>query len=134
MILAPSGPPQSPTASALSALSIQISWQAPLLPDRNGMITGYVINVTSLDTGISQQLTSVNTTIQVPNLAPYTNYVCIVAANTAIGVGPFSTVINVQTLEAGKAIRIQWLLLYYSYLYMFHSSRHSSFQLYWHVA
>ena len=61
--IVPSGPPLSSTANALSALSIEISWQAPLLPDQNGVITGYVINITSLDTGITQQLTSVTTTL-----------------------------------------------------------------------
>ena len=97
----PSGPPQSLAANALSALIIQITWQPPPLPQQNGVITGYVINVTSLDTGLSQQLMSTATNLQVPNLTPFTNYVCIVAAKTAIGVGPFSTVVNVQTLEAG---------------------------------
>ena len=86
----------------MSALSIEITWQVPLLPDQNGVITGYVINVTSLDTGVTQQFTSVTTTLQVPGLTPFTNYVCIVAARTAVGVGPFSTVITVQTLEAGE--------------------------------
>ena len=100
-ITVPSGPPQSLTANALSALSIEITWQPPPLPDQNGVITGYVINVTSLDTSLSQQFTSNSTTLQIPNLTPFTNYVCIVAARTAIGVGPFSTVVNVQTLEAG---------------------------------
>ena len=99
--VAPSGPPQSITAAALSALSIEINWLAPLLPEQNGRITGYVINITSLNTGVIQQLTSVNTTLQIRNLTPFTNYVCVVAARTAVGVGPFSTVINVQTLEAG---------------------------------
>ena len=98
----PDGPPQSPAANALSALSIEINWQAPLLPNQNGVITGYVINVTSLDTGLTQQLTSVTTTLTLSTLNPFTNYACIVAARTAVGVGPFSTVINVQTLEAGK--------------------------------
>ena len=99
--VAPSGPPQSITAGALNALSIEINWLPPLLPDQNGQITGYVINITSLDTGIRQQFTSVNTTLQVHSLTPYTNYICIVAARTAVGVGPFSTVINVQTPESG---------------------------------
>ena len=97
----PSGPPQSLGASALSPYSIEITWQPPPLSDQNGVITGYVINITSLATGAILQLTSINTVLQVPNLTPFTNYVCIIAARTAIGVGPFSTVVNTQTLEAG---------------------------------
>lgn len=99
----PSGPPQSPSVSVLSSQRIEINWLPPLLPDQNGVITGYIIVVTPLITGISQQLiTSVTNTLLVPNLAPFTTYVCIVAARTAQGRGPFSTVLTVQTLEAGK--------------------------------
>ena len=98
----PSGPPQSSTASALTARSIQINWQLPALSDRNGVITGYVIVVTSLETIISQQFNTNSTTLTVPNLDPFSNYVCIVAATTAVGRGPFSAVINVQTLETGE--------------------------------
>jgi receptor-type tyrosine-protein phosphatase Q len=100
---APSGPPQSPNVTVLSSQSIEINWLPPLLPEQNGVIIGYIIVVTPLNTGISQQLiTSVTNTLLVPNLAPFTTYVCIVAARTAIGRGPFSSVITVQTLEAGK--------------------------------
>ena len=91
----------------MTANNTQINWQPPSLLDQNGVITGYVINLTSLNTGISQQLTSTALTLQISNLTPFTNYVCIIAASTAIGMGPFSTVITIQTLEAGKKYSLQ---------------------------
>ena len=78
-------------------------------PDMNGviMITNYTILVTPLDTGISQMpVISITNTHIVPNLLPYTVYVCIVAANNAVGSGPFSSVLTVQTPETGKFITI----------------------------
>ena len=47
------------------------------------------------------QIFSVSESVNVTALMPYTTYLCIVAASTAIGRGPFSTVTTVQTLEAG---------------------------------
>lgn len=86
----------------MSSQSIQINWQPVPLPNQNGVITGYVINITSLDTGVSQQLFSTVNTLQVSNLSPFTVYSCIVAARTAIGLGPFTRIVNVQTLEDGN--------------------------------
>lgn len=98
----PTASPQSPAASALSSQSIQLSWLSLPLPDQNGVITGYVINITSLDTGVIQQLFSTSNSLQVSSLDPFTVYSCIIAARTAIGPGPFTRVLPVQTLEDGK--------------------------------
>ena len=88
----------------MTAQSIQLNWQPPLLSDQNGVITGYVITVTSLDTTISTQYTTVTTMYTVPNLNPFTNYVCVIAATTAVGQGPFSNTFYVQTLESGNRL------------------------------
>lgn len=98
----PTASPLSPGASALSSQSLLISWQPLPLPDQNGVITGYVVNITSLDSGVIQQFATTAITLQIHNLSPFTVYSCIIAANTAVGLGPFTTVIPVQTLEAGK--------------------------------
>ena len=113
----PSGPPQSPSVSSVNSRSIGITWQPPPLPDRNGVITGYVINITSLDTGTRTQLTSTTTALTIPNLAPYTSYVCIIAARTAVGLGPFSTVVTVRTLEAGRTLIFHIILQAHPYVY-----------------
>ena len=74
------------------------------MSDQNGVITDYFITLISLNaTGISQQLiTKANITLTVPNLTPFTTYDCLVAARTAVGRGPFSNIVSVQTPEAGK--------------------------------
>ena len=42
------------------------------------------------------------TQILVTGLDPYTTYVCVIAAETSVGVGPFSHLLFVQTEEAGN--------------------------------
>jgi hypothetical protein len=87
----------------LSSTSIAITWDLPPTENRNGDITGYIINVTNLDSGVIQQLTTaVVTNITVPNLTPFTVYVVTVSALTAVGMGPFSNVRSVQTPEDGR--------------------------------
>lgn len=99
----PSGPPTRVAVSALSSTSISVSWDLPLRQDRNGDITGYVINVTNLDSGVIQQFTAaMATNITISNLRPFTIYVTTVSAQTAVGMGPFSSVSSVQTLEDGR--------------------------------
>lgn len=101
--LVPTGSPQGLTATLLSPQSIQLDWMPPSLSDQNGILTNYTILVMPLDTGISQiPITSVANTLIVQNLLPYTVYVCIVAANNAVGRGPFSSVLTVLTPETGK--------------------------------
>ena len=101
--LAPSGPPTRITSAALSSNAIFLSWNRPHFEDRNGDITGYVINVTNLDNGVIQQfITAMVSNFTVSNLRPFTVYVATISARTAIGMGPFSGVVSIQTLEDGK--------------------------------
>lgn len=73
---------------------------------RNGNITGYTIGVNSLDTNMEEpQLLSTSLlVITIDGLDPHTHYVCIIAANTAIGMGPFSPGITIQTETDGSYI------------------------------
>lgn len=88
---------------ALSSTSIFLSWDPPLPGERNGDITGYVINVTDLNTGETQQfLTSLASNRTFDNLGPFTVYLATISARTAVGVGPFSGISNVRTLEDGN--------------------------------
>ena len=40
--------------------------------------------------------------ITITGLDPYTTYVCVVAAETTVGVGPFSHLYFIQTDETGE--------------------------------
>ena len=72
-----------------------------MLEEQNGDIIQYVVNVTHTVTLERAQYTLSTTNITITNLEPYTDYVCVVAAATAAGLGPFSTLVHVRTLEAG---------------------------------
>ena len=99
--VAPNGPPQNIIAQPSSARSLNITWNPPAAAEQNGIITSYVVNITGVETGEQLQLTSQSQSVNVTGLTPYTTYLCIVAASTTIGPGPFSTQIIIGTPEAG---------------------------------
>ena len=48
-------------------------------------------------------LTTVDTSITVQQLNPFTMYLCSVAAETSIGLGPYTLALTVTTDEDGKS-------------------------------
>ena len=101
LLIAPDAAPSNFTAVPATSRSATISWDLPPADEQNGVIILYVINVTIVATGQSFQLTSTNTTFTVDDLTPYTNYVCIIAAVTSAGTGPFSTPVTLSTPQDG---------------------------------
>ncbi len=99
---APSASSQVFNATVTSSQSATLSWEPPAPDGQNGKITGYVINVTVLETGEMFQLFSETTSLTVDSLQPYRTYTCVIAARTAAGLGPFSSPIVVTTPEDGK--------------------------------
>lgn len=97
----PSGSPTGVTGLSTSPYSITISWTAPAPGLLNGAVTGYIINVTHADTLVTVQYNSGSTNVVISNLEPYTTYICVVAAETSAGNGPFSHLILIQTQETG---------------------------------
>ena len=49
--LAPSGPPLNVRTSALSDSAVVITWDPPAPLERNGIITGYIVNITGIQDG-----------------------------------------------------------------------------------
>lgn len=86
----------------LSSDRILLTWDPPLIQNRNGIITDYIVNYTALDTGEITQVDTSSRSLTVSSLAPFSTYAFIIAARTAIGAGPFSTDLTLQTLEDGK--------------------------------
>ena len=76
-------------------------WEAPDISDQNGIITGYVVNVTQVNTGQNFQMTSTAANLYLNNLLPFTSYTCRVAAMTNVGVGPYSIPTSFLTAETG---------------------------------
>ena len=75
-------------------VSLNVSWRSPVRGDRNGPITGYMINYTqdgsSNMMSMSASEISGTTVIIISGLVAYVNYSVIVAAMTVNGTGPFS--------------------------------------------
>ena len=87
----PSSSPQYVVVESHNPASLVVSWQPIIQRDRNGPITGYVIQYTRVG---SSDMMSVNvtsgTTHTISGLVAYVNYSVIVAAMTINGTGPFS--------------------------------------------
>ena len=87
---------------ALDSTRVYLSWDPPPPDEINGVIQGYRINITELDTGDMLQHTAegegTNTTIG--SLHPHYTYNFTIAAFTLIGNGP-TTYVVIRTAEAG---------------------------------
>ena len=99
---APSRQPQNVQLSALSSTSILITWSPPPVDDQNGVITGYLINLTEADTGTVLHMTSRTTSLTATSLHPYYMYEVVVAAVT-VAVGPYSQPAQITTPEDSKS-------------------------------
>jgi len=84
--------------------TIVLSWQPPLIEDQNGDITTYVLRLTTLETGESQEVLTESTNYTLDPVSPNTLYTAVVAAQTSAGRGPFSAVVSVHTLEDGNTV------------------------------
>ena len=85
----------------VTSTTIHFSWQPPLREDQNGVITGYMLNVTSHETSESRQIFAESTAYILYSVSPYTLYIAAIAAQTNAGRGPFSSMTFVHTLEDG---------------------------------
>ncbi len=99
--IAPSAPPQGLSGNALGPTQISLSWSPPPAIDINGVLLYYDIAVTELETGQQWVESSTEQQLTVAALHQYYNYQFAVAALT-IGRGPYSSVLELQTLESCK--------------------------------
>ena len=108
---APSGYPLQVAGSSTSPTTILLTWSPPSMSDHNGVLTGYVIQATEIDTQLTiQHATSVANNFTISSLNPFSNYLCTVAAKTSVGLGPFSPGEVIQTQQSGMQI---------NYIFMF---------------
>ena len=98
----PSGPPQNFQSSEVSSRSITFTWDPPLLEDQNGVITGYIINVTEIEMEESFELFSDSESLTADFVRPFSSYLFKIAGQTAVGTGTFSDPITIMTLEDGR--------------------------------
>ena len=88
-------------AVALSSRSIRLAWGAPPVEDQNGVITGYVVNVTELGTEEMTVVSTESLNVILYSLTPFTTYSSLVTAQTVAGSGPATHLLSVTTPEEG---------------------------------
>lgn len=101
-------PPMSLVVDHVTSESFSLHWSPPEGQFQNGIITSYLVNVTAIGTPEIIQVSSITNSVVMRSLRPFTTYVCIVAAETSAGIGPFSTAITIQTNESGKSLKYSY--------------------------
>ena len=77
----------------------------PIPEEQNGVIIDYVVNIMDNKTDDAFQLSTSNNTLTIANnLKPYNTYVCVIAAETFVGLGPFSPNVSFTTHEYSRSI------------------------------
>ena len=104
IITAPIAAPNNLEAHQLNFTSIFLSWRPPLIQYWNGIIRGYYVEFTLVNsTEVWAQYTTQDQHLLIDNLEPNTMYVYRVAAYT-VGRGPFSeTLMIVLNSESGMS-------------------------------
>lgn len=100
--LAPSGAPLDFRVTGTEVDSVSLAWEPVIPEERNGLILGYTVILTSLSGSESREIDTEFTNVLVPLLAPYTVYECTVSAYTSVGTGPPSGILLVQTRETSN--------------------------------
>ena len=99
---APTGPPINPRANPTNPTTVMFEWSEPHYSERNGMITQYTLEVCQTDpAGLCRGYTEALTSIY-KSLHPGYEYTWGVAAHTAVGRGPYSSLIRFRMPEDGK--------------------------------
>ena len=111
---APGTPPESVSGYVINSTSVFLGWEQPSADSLNGILRGYQINCTEVDTSllITVSLEGLLTETIVSNLHPAYTYTCRVSAVT-VDVGVFSGNITLEMDEAG---------VYYMTVYMRNSA------------
>ena len=99
--LVPSHHPLNITEQVLGPTSFRLSWSPPPVEHHNGVIRGYNVNVTEIETGRKLRYSTQSTAIVIRALHPFYLYNCTMTAFT-VGEGPSSAIIGVRTEEAGN--------------------------------
>ena len=97
----PSGTPQQFDTIEILSRSITFSWDPPLFEEQNGVIVSYKLDVTALATSSVQSYTITSTTFTITNLIPFSHYTYVIAAATAVGLGPYTETDTIITPEDG---------------------------------
>ena len=93
------GVPQSVSIISPSSISLLVTWNHPVAPDRNGIITGYTVIRQSGNKEYVTELFNNDTSHLLTGLVPFTDYNITVAGNTSAGQGKFTMPFMMRTLN-----------------------------------
>ena len=99
----PSASPGNVTVVEITFHSVSLLWIPPVREYQNGIIIGYIINLTVEETGEMYQLHSSTTNITA-TLIPFTTYTIVITAENSVGAGPYTEVLNIQSEETGNCL------------------------------
>ncbi|MFT7806280.1 receptor-type tyrosine-protein phosphatase delta-like isoform X1, partial [Arapaima gigas] len=104
---APSGYPQGIRAESTTATTIQVSWEPPLLAERNGNIVKYGLQYKDINSPRSPSelfITAPESTVTLDGLKADTTYDIKMCAFTSKGPGPYSPSVQFRTqpLDQGR--------------------------------
>ncbi|XP_062830268.1 receptor-type tyrosine-protein phosphatase delta isoform X27 [Anolis carolinensis] len=103
----PSGFPQNLHSESATSTSVHLTWQPPILSERNGIITKYTlqyrdINVVHHPTEVP--VSPPDTIMTLSGLKPDTTYDVKIRAHTSKGPGPYSPSVQFRTLPVDQAV------------------------------
>ncbi|NWU07282.1 PTPRD phosphatase, partial [Cephalopterus ornatus] len=101
----PSGFPQNLHSESSTSTSVQLTWQMPLLAERNGIITKYTILYRDINVAyqpVELPVVPADTTVTLSGLKPDTTYDVKVRAHTSKGPGPYSPSVQFRTLPVDQ--------------------------------
>ena len=98
----PGAPPRNISHEVLSSSEVKLSWEPPPLDQQNGIITGYLVYVLTVNRQTLGTRSSNNRAFTVTSLEEHTSYKFEIAAKTQIGVGPFYMYTETVTTLHGK--------------------------------
>lgn len=104
--IVPSASPANLTAIKIASNCVALKWTALNKEDQNGIILSYIIQYSRFSTGNVSSIQAYITEMVVDDLLPHVVYSFSIAARTIVGIGPFSTHLQVTTAEAGEYISI----------------------------
>uniref|UniRef100_A0A8B9E966 Receptor-type tyrosine-protein phosphatase S n=1 Tax=Anser cygnoides TaxID=8845 RepID=A0A8B9E966_ANSCY len=101
----PSGFPQNLHSESSTSTSVQLTWQMPLLAERNGIITKYTVLYRDINVAyqpVELPVVPADTSMTLSGLKPDTTYDVKVRAHTSKGPGPYSPSVQFRTLPVDQ--------------------------------
>ncbi|XP_078241147.1 receptor-type tyrosine-protein phosphatase delta isoform X30 [Pogona vitticeps] len=101
----PSGFPQNLQSESATSTSVQLTWQPPILSERNGIITKYTLQYRDINLALQQTEVPVvppDTAMTLSGLKPDTTYDVKIRAHTSKGPGPYSPSVQFRTLPVDQ--------------------------------